>query len=531
VSISILNRYLCFLSTMVLLTQPGECAQTESLTIGSKNFPESHLLGEMMTQMIEAHTSFAVEHKSGLGGTLICFEALKRGQIDIYPEYTGTAWAVILKESELVVDPLRTFLTVQTRSRLEHDLEWLSPFGLNDTYALAMRSSQAEQLGIKSISELVHHAGELTAGFSFEFLEREDGYPGLGSHYGLKFGEAKGIEHALAYEAVSTGSIDVMDAYSTDGKLRRYELTVLVDDRNFFPPYHAAPVVRGEALRAHPELGPLLNRLAFRLSDERMMTLNHQVEVLGRGFDEVARDFLVSEGLVRDESNSAVGAQPSKTARGQDGFWSFFVGRWRETLRLSRQHLFLSLLSVLIASVIAIPLGIAITRARVAARLALGFSGVAQTIPSLALLAFMIAVPGLGLTTRSAVVALTLYAILPILRNAYTGIRDVDPELIDAAQGLGLTQRQVLLRIQLPLAMRTIMAGIRTATVISIGFATLAAFIGAGGLGEPILTGLYLNDTNLILAGALPAAVLALLVDAILGRIEKILTPRGLEDS
>ena len=151
-----------------------------------------------------------------------------------------------------------------------------------------------------------------------------------------------------------------------------------------------------------------------------------------------------------------------------------------------------------------------------------------QTIPSLALLAFLIAVPGLGLTKRSAVAALTLYAILPILRNTFTGLRSVDPDLIDAARGIGLTPAQVLLRVQLPLATRTILAGIRIATVLSIGFATLAAFIGAGGLGEPILTGLYLNDTRLILAGALPAALLALVADRALSTLEHLVTPRGL---
>ena len=161
-------------------------------------------------------------------------------------------------------------------------------------------------------------------------------------------------------------------------------------------------------------------------------------------------------------------------------------------------------------------------------RVSLTLAGVVQTIPSLALLAFMIAVPWLGLSVRSAIAALLLYAVLPILRNTFTGLRDVDPDLVDAARGLGLTDRQILLRVRFPLATRTIMAGVRTATVISIGVATLAAFIGAGGLGEPIVTGLYLNDPGLILTGAVPAALLAIAADLGLGRLERRLVPRGL---
>ena len=254
-----------------------------------------------------------------------------------------------------------------------------------------------------------------------------------------------------------------------------------------------------------------------------MIRLNYEVEEKGRGFREVARDFLVAENLL--DANIATGSDPTS---GRSGFVSFLAGRWRETIRLGLQHVELTLASVLLAVMLAIPLGIAISRSNVGERLALGAAGVIQTIPSLALLAFMIAIPGLGLSVRSAIVALFLYAVLPILRNTHAGLRSVDNDLIDAATGIGLTNRQILFRVQLPLATRTIMAGVRTATVISIGVATLAAFIGAGGLGEPIVTGLSLNDTRLILSGAIPAALMALLADYALGRLERWLTPRGL---
>ena len=503
-------------------------AQTPStggadFVIGSKNFTESRILGEMLALLVADRTDLNVEHRSGLGGTLVCFAALQAGEIDMYPEYTGTAWSIVLKETDRISDPLRAFLHVQERYRALYDLEWLRPFGLNNTYALALREDLAEELGVTTISALRPHASTLSAGFSIEFMNREDGWPGLGPYYGLELGQVRALEHGLAYEAISSGAIDLVDAYSTDGKLLRYPLRVLTDDKGFFPPYNAAPIVRGDALREHPGLRDALDSLAFRIPDQTMIELNYAVEEEGRGFREVAREFLVGEGLL----DASVLLEEDGTA-GRSTFLGFLRGRWSETLRLGWQHLQLTLAAVLLAVVVAVPLGIAITRSRIGERAALGTAGIVQTIPSLALLAFMISVPGLGLSVMSAIVAWFLYAVLPILRNTHTGLNAVDPNLLDAAQGLGLTPRQILFRIQLPMAMRTIMAGVRTATVISIGVATLAAFIGAGGLGEPIVTGLYLNDTWLILSGAIPAALLALIADALLGRVEAALTPRGL---
>ncbi|HUP48013.1 MAG TPA: glycine betaine ABC transporter substrate-binding protein [Thermoanaerobaculia bacterium] len=521
-----LRAIVLFVAFVTFVSFAGELVRAQEsparLVIGSKNFTESHILGEMMALLVEAHTGIEVEHRSGLGGTLVCFTATARGEIDLYPEYTGTAWSIILKESGRVDDPLRAFLHVQSRFRDRYDLEWLAPFGLNNSYALAMREEQAAALGVREISDLIPHAGTLDAGFSIEFMNREDGWPGLRPFYGLDFRQVRAMEHGLAYEAIAGGVIDLIDAYTTDGKLLRYPLRVLEDDRGFFPPYNAAPVIRGEVLRAHPELRELLERLSFRIPDRVMIELNHAVEERGRAFREVARGFLVAEGLI--DAGEALEGDPDA---GRDSLLAFMVGRWDETLRLGWRHVQLSLAAVLLAVLVAVPLGIAVARRRVAERVALGAAGVVQTIPSLALLAFMIAIPGLGLSVRSAIVALFLYAVLPILRNTHTGLRSISPELLDAAVGIGLTPRQILFRVQLPLATRTIMAGVRTATVISIGVATLAAFIGAGGLGEPIVTGLYLNDTRLILSGAIPAAVLAILADALLGRLEVWLTPRG----
>lgn len=489
-------------------------AQHASFVVGSKNFTESRILGELIAQTVTAHTELEVEHRTSLGGTLVCWGALEAGQIDAYPEYTGTAWSVVLKEPGKVTDPLRAFLTVQTQCRERFDVEWLAPFGFEDAYALVMGEARAAELGVRRISDLQAHAGELRAGFSVEYLNRADGWPGLREHYGLDFASVRGMEHALTYEALAAGEIDVLDAYTTDAKLLRYPLVVLADDLDFYPPYHAAPVVRGGTLREHPELREALERLAFAIDEASMIRMNHAVEVDDVAFERVAHEFLVQAGILDPRSAPPLAQDTALSAE--------------ELIGLTGRHLLLTFVSVALAALFAIPAGIFIARRRRAERFALGFASAVQTIPSLALLAFLIAVPGLGLSVRSAIFALTLYALLPILRNTHTGLAGVAPDLIDAARGMGLTERQILMRVQLPLATRTILAGVRTATVISIGVATLAAFIGAGGLGEPIVTGLYLNDVSLILSGAIPAAALALIADRLFGLLERRLTPRGL---
>jgi osmoprotectant transport system permease protein len=517
-----MKRRLLLLLTVALIggTVSAQEAPQRPIVIGSKTFTESRLLAEIMAQLIEAHTDARVERRFGLGGTKICFDALCAGEIDLYPEYTGTGLVTILG-GEALSGPLQTYIAVQTQFRERYDLVWLAPFGFNNTYAMAMREARAEALGVRTISDLAAHAGELHVGVSHEFLSRKDGWPGLSGSYSLGDVEIRGMEHGLAYAAIESGEIDLIDAYSTDGKLLRYRLRVLEDDRGYFPQYHAAPVVRAQALKGHPELEALLERLALRLPDARMQRLNFLVEEEKRSFEEVARSFLVEEGWV--EGAAARTDQPSARKR---GFFALLGARWRKTLALTWQHLELTLLAVLLATLVSVPLGVLCTRVPWLAQPVLGGAGVIQTIPSLALLAFMIPIPGLGLGATSAVVALFLYALLPIVRNTYTGIREVDADLIEAARGMGLEDLQILRYVQSPLATRTIMAGIRTSTVISVGVATLAAFIGAGGLGEPILTGLQLNDTNLILTGAVPAALLAVLVDGVLAGVERLLVPR-----
>jgi osmoprotectant transport system permease protein len=518
-------RHMAFIAALAVVAALSSASAQphDTVVIGSKAFTESRLLAEITAQLLAARTSLKVEQRAGLGGTNIVFGALQNGEIDLYPEYTGTGWTVLLADERRVNDSLRAFLMVRREFLKRWQLEWLPPYGFNNSYALAMAESKAEALGVQRISDLLPHQAELSAGVTHEFLERADGFRGLAEAYGLKLGEVKGMEHGLAYEAIATGKIDLIDTYTTDGKLEKQPVRLLEDDRNFFPPYDAAPLVRKELLDRHPEVRDVLEELSFRIDDAQMRRLNHRVEAEGGDFAKVARDLLVEEGLL--EASTAASDTNEAT---QPGLLGFLWKNRGSTMQRIGEHLMLTLIAVLLAIVVSVPVGIGLTRREKLAAPVLGATGVIQTVPSLALLAFMIPVPGLGLGTRSAVAALFLYALLPIVRNTYTGIREVDPDLVEAARAMGLTPRQILWHVQLPLATRTIMAGIRTSTVISIGVATLAAFIGGGGLGDPIVTGLQLDNINMVLSGAIPAALLAILADGGLGRLERRLVPKGL---
>ncbi len=511
-------RRLAVVPALLLLSVWCAAQQPGRFVVGSKDFTESHVLAELMARVIAAHTDLQVEVRAGLGGTMTCLAALRSGEIDAYAEYTGTGWAVVLGQQGVPGGALQTFLRVQQATRERHDLEWLTPFGFANGYALAMREAHAEVLGVRSMSDLARVAKELRAALSIEFHERADGWPGLRERYAMAFAEVRTIEHALAYQAITAEAVDVIDVYTTDGKLLGLPLRVLVDDLQFFPPYDAAPVVRGPALRTHPEVGTALQRLAFALTDRDMIELNHRAEASGGRIGDVAAAWLEQRGLL----GAAAAARDEVQRR---SLAEFLQARAGGLLARCLEHLLLALSAVLLATLAAVPLAIWARHRPRAERLLLGFAGVMQTVPSLALLAFLVAVPGLGLSLRSAVLALFLYALLPIVRNTLAGLRSVSPELRETAMAIGLSPAQSLRRVELPLAMPTIAAGVRIATVTSIGVATLAAFLGAGGLGEPILQGLYLADVRLVLLGAVPAAALALLADAWLGRVARRLSP------
>ncbi|MEZ5333168.1 MAG: ABC transporter permease subunit, partial [Thermoanaerobaculia bacterium] len=332
--------------------------------------------------------------------------------------------------------------------------------------------------------------------------------------------EVRPLQQALKYAAAEAGRIDALDVYTTDGRLAGADLVVLEDDRGFFPSYEAALLARGEVLRAHPEVGSTLALLAGSLDEDAMRGFNLRLQEGGEATEAVAADALASIGLAPERDAEREETGPRR------GFWEFLWGErlplWRRTL----EHLRLAASALALGLLGAVPRGLALERRRRLAEPVIRAVGVTQTIPSIALLAFMI--PLLGVGAVPAIVALWIYSLFPVLRNTYTGVRDADPEAVESATALGMSPAQVLLQVRLPLAAPVILAGVRTAAVLTVGTATLAAFIGAGGLGEPIVTGLQLADTHLILSGALPAALLAVLVDLALAWVERLVTPAGL---
>jgi osmoprotectant transport system permease protein len=485
---------LCF-----LLAVPVE-AFAHAVVIGCKPDVEGQVLAEIMAQLLEDR-GFTVERRYSLGGTLICFEALKRGSIDVYPEYSGTlAQAILQMPGKVSHARMRNLL------RQRYDLEMLDFFGFSNTYALAVSKKTAERLNLKRISDL-NRQPDMRFGFSNEFLNRPDGWIGLAKVYGLS-ARPVGMEHALTYSAIREDKLDVTDAYSTDGDLRKFDLTLLEDDRDFFPSYLAFPFVRGDLDDAAKHV---LSELDGILSAEQVQALNQSVQEK-KSVPDVAAQFLKSKGLL-------TGQRPAAAPSERSIDWWFL-------LRCTLTHLELTLISLLAGMAIAIPLAVMVFRLRTVSRTVMYCAGVLQTIPSLALLAFMIPLFGIG--AKPAIAALFLYALLPILRNTAAALFSIDPVLRKVSVGMGLTAWQRMRYIDLPLAAPTILAGIKTAAIISIGTATLAAFIGAGGLGEPIVTGLALNDVSLILQGAVPAALLAVVTELAFEQMERVLIPKHL---
>jgi len=427
--------------------------QAQPIKVGSKRFTESYLLGEIVSQTLTGQ-GIAAEHLRGLGNTAILAAALQQGQIDIYPEYTGTIVRELLKRDA----------PADAQAPLAQINDWLKPLGLkaavplgfNNSYALAIREADAARLGIATISELAAKAPALKPGLSHEFIARADGWPALARAYGLTLAPGTGLDHGLAYQALAGGQVDLIDVYTTDAQLARQPVRVLRDDRQFFPRYDAVLL-----MRAGVDDKPL-QRLAGRLPEARMIQLNAAAELEGRPFVDVARGFLHSA--------------PAATAR--QGLLDRLLAP--DLLPLVAQHLALVFGSLALAIALAVPLGIAAhLRPRLAAPV-MAIAGLLQTLPSLALLAFLIAWVG-RIGFLPALLALFVYALLPIVRNTHAGLAGVPAGLVESAKALGLTRGQTLRAIELPLALPTLMAGVKTAAVTNVGTATVAAFVGAGG--------------------------------------------------
>ena len=515
------------IATMLVLGVNAELLraqeQSRPVVVASKPFGESYLLAEMFSQLLESR-GFRVDRKPGLGATEIAFGALRTNAIDVYPEYTGTGLIAVLHDTlpdSIAADPRAVFAHVAHRFAELYHVRWLPPLGFQNTYAIAVRRATATRYHLRTLSDLARESSHLTAGFTADFIGRSDGLVGLSRVYGLRPREVKPLAPAVKYQALASGAVDVIDGYSTDGLLARYDLVTLIDDKHFFPPYEAAALVSSRLDSQEPGAIAALVLMSGRLDETTMRQLNRRVEVDGEDVGRVAGDELAALGLV----GAVPGATPGQGApksRGS-GFMAYMWDRRATIAQLAMRHLELVALALLAAVLVAVPLGLGLERTRRIAEPTIGALGVLQTIPSIALLAFMI--PLLGVGVAPALVALWLYALYPIARGTYTGVRDADPDAVAAAEALGTTPAQRLLWVRLPLAAPVIMAGIRTAAVITVGAATLAAFIGAGGLGEPIVAGLALADTRMILSGALPAALLALAVDGVLAIVERLVAP------
>ena len=480
---------------LALLLTVWQPVPDEPVVVGSKKFTESVILGEIAAQALRAE-GLPATHRDQIGGTRVLWEALRRGDLDAYPEYTGTLVQEILGGAAAPdLGALRDSLRARGISMTE-------PLGFNNTYAIGMLAGRAERLGIATISDLAEHS-DLALGFTNEFMDRPDGWPGLRAAYALPHRDVRGLDHDLAYRGLEAGTIVATDLYSTDAEIRLYDLRVLRDDRSFFPDYQAVFLYRADLA---PEAVAVLERLEGAIAEDAMVAMNARAKAERVPETVVAADFL----------REALGIESVVEVA---GFWDRL---WLRTA----EHLGLVGLSLLAAILVAVPLGVVAAKVRWLEQAVLGVVGVIYTIPSLALLVFMI--PLLGIGAVPAMVALFLYSLLPIVRNTHAGLKGIPGPLLESAEALGLPAAARLRLVELPLAAPSILAGMKTSAVINIGTATLGALIGAGGYGQPILTGIRLDDTGLILEGAVPAALLAIAAQLLFEGIERIVVPKGL---
>jgi len=461
-----------------------------TVQVGSKQFTESVILAEIAVQTLRA-AGVAAEHRRELGGTRVLWEALRARQIDLYPEYTGTISEELLRgAADLPAELTRRGMRMG------------GSLGFENTYAIGMRRSEAARLRIRTLSQLAQQR-KLEIGLTNEFLRRQDGWPRLRKIYGFSDSNVRGMDHQLAYRALRSGDIAATDLYSTDAEIQAADLVVLEDDRHAFPRYDAVLLERADLPE---EAVHALAQLEGAISPADMIAMNARA-LLGHVPEaQVAADFLRAKFGVAEDAKVRSAVQR--------------IGR------RTVEHLFLVAISLAAAIAVAVPLGILAWRRPRLGQTILTLAGVIQTIPSLALLVFMI--PLLGIGAGPALVALFLYSLLPILRGTHAGLTGIAPELRESAEALGLPPRAALRRIELPLATPSVLSGIKTAAVIDVGTATLGALIGAGGYGQSILTGIRLADTGLILEGAVPAGLLALAVQGAFDLAERLLVPRGL---
>lgn len=499
---TVVGRILAMLSLCGLVTHgstsPAYGDALPEVSIGSKTFTESVILGDVVAHLVE-NTGARPVHKRALGGTRLVWDALVKGYIDIYPEYTGTISEEILARKGIRGDD------AIRKALAGYGILMTASLGFNNNYALGMKKETAKKFDIFKISQLHSHP-ELIFGFSNEFMDRGDGWPGLRSRYGLPQRNVSGMDHDLAYRGMESGSIHATDLYTTDAEIDYYGLQTLEDDLHYFPVYTAVLLYRADLEGRAPDVVAALKKLQGRISEADMIKMNELAKIKKVPEVKVAADFLAEHLSLKSGVRYETMAERV----------------WKHT----KEHLYLVSISLLAAILISIPLGIIAEKKSGLGQIILNIVGIIQTIPSLALLVFMI--PLLGIGGPPAIAALFLYSLLPIVRNTCTGLRDIPPPVRESAEALGLPPGARLRLVELPMASRAILAGVKTSAVINVGTATLGALIGAGGYGQPILTGIRLDDVGLILQGAIPAALLALLVQGVFELAELAVVPKGL---
>ncbi len=483
-------------------------------SIGSKSYTENMILAELVKLAGESE-GLKIRHQSEIQGTQIIFQYLLNRSIDVYPEYIGTIRYEILQDPNVIsVEEIRQEL------RKKFNLEMTDPIGFENTYSIGMLKSRAMELGISKISDLAKREN-LRFSLSQEFLEREDGWTQLAMKYGINIQKPKGNDHALTYRQLESGAADVIDVYSTDSKIQSLNILVLEDDLEFFPSYDAVFLYRAGLENENRQFADLIRSFENRITNDQMIGLNARCEIDKYSETKVAQEFLENEFGIRVEIE-------------RDSIW-------RNIGRNTIDHLDLVRMSLVACIFVAIPLGIIAAKQRALGQCVLGTIGVLQTVPGIALLVVLIAPtewcgrwilgrPGLGSSIVPVIIALFIYSLLPIVRSTYTGLTMIPGSLCESADALGLSRWAKLWRIELPLAMPSILSGVKTAAVINVGFACLGAMIGGGGYGQPIFSGVRLSDTQLILQGAVPAAVMAILAQGAFEVIERVVVPRGLRN-
>lgn len=469
---------------------------SDRIVVGSKIFTESYILAEIAAQVIEHDDDASVDRKLGIGNTGMLLEALKSGKIDVYPDYSGTLAETLLKNTNLRSLPEINAALVPLGLTISNSL------GFNNTYALAVKKSFAEKNNLRTMSDLQKLTIPLRAAFSYEFMERDDGFQGMVRKYQFSFSkdQVAQMEHSLVYQAMDGDAVDLIEVYSTDANIKKFHLQILEDDLGYFPSYQAVWVARAAFVKQHPVEWASLKKYEGAINQHNMVNLNAEADLLKISFPQIASSFL---GITNSNEDT----------------------RTRQIWDRTKEHLSLVGIALLFSIVVGIPLGIAAAKLRRTGQGILMFSALVQTIPTLALLCLLIPLFGIGLTP--ALIALCLYSLLPVVLNTLTGIQAIDPKHLENARAFGLNARQILYKITLPLASPMILAGLKTATIVSIGAATLAALIGAGGYGALIISGLSLNNIPIILMGAIPAAVMALLAHFMFNGLNLILVSKG----